>query len=94
MNFDLTEDQLMIQQMVRDFAEQEIRPNLNKWDEGEIFPIETMKKMGKKSEKMGEKSKKFNFSPNLFHFFYCFKIHLIQGINYDPPKNFKNGKQI
>jgi len=46
MNFDLTEDQLMIQQMVRDFAEQEIRPNLNKWDEGEIFPIETMKKMG------------------------------------------------
>ena len=46
MNFDLTEDQLMIQQMVRDFAEQEIRPNLNKWDEDEIFPIETMKKMG------------------------------------------------
>ena len=46
MNFDLTEDQLMIQQMVRDFAEQEIRPNLNKWDEGEIFPIETMKKIG------------------------------------------------
>ena len=46
MNFDLTENQLMIQQMVRDFAEKEIRPNLNKWDEEEIFPIETMKKMG------------------------------------------------
>jgi alkylation response protein AidB-like acyl-CoA dehydrogenase len=46
MNFDLTQDQLMIQQMVRDFAEQEIRPNLNKWDQDEIFPIETMKKMG------------------------------------------------
>ena len=46
MNFDLTENQLMIQQMVRDFAEKEIRPNLNKWDQEEIFPIETMKKMG------------------------------------------------
>lgn len=46
MNFDLTEDQLVIQQMVRDFSEKEIRPNLNKWDEGEIFPIEIMKKMG------------------------------------------------
>lgn len=46
MNFDLTEDQLVIQQMVRDFSEKEIRPNLNKWDKGEIFPIEIMKKMG------------------------------------------------
>jgi alkylation response protein AidB-like acyl-CoA dehydrogenase len=46
MNFDLTEDQLVIQQMVRDFSEKEIRPYLNKWDEGEIFPIEIMKKMG------------------------------------------------
>ena len=46
MNFDLTENQLMIQQMVRDFAEKEIRPNLNKWDEEEIYPIDIMKKMG------------------------------------------------
>ena len=46
MNFDLTENQLMIQQMVRDFAEKEIRPNLNKWDEEEIFPTDIMKKMG------------------------------------------------
>ena len=46
MNFDLTENQLMIQQMVRDFAEKEIRPNLNKWDKEEIFPVEIMKKMG------------------------------------------------
>ena len=46
MNFDLTENQLMIQQMVRDFAEKEIRPNLNKWDEEEIFPLDIMKKMG------------------------------------------------
>lgn len=47
MNFDYNENQLMIQQMVRDFAEKEIRPNLNKWDEEEFFPVETMKEMGK-----------------------------------------------
>ena len=46
MNFELNENQKMISQMVRDFAEKEIRPHLNKWDEDEIFPIETMKKMG------------------------------------------------
>ena len=32
--------------MVRDFAEKEIRPNMKKWDDEEIFPEETMKKMG------------------------------------------------
>ena len=46
MNFDLNENQKMIAQMVRDFAEKEIRPNRNKWDEEEYFPVETMKKMG------------------------------------------------
>ncbi len=46
MNFELNENQIMISQMVRDFAEKEIRPNLNKWDSEEIFPVETMKKMG------------------------------------------------
>ena len=46
MNFDLTEDQLMIQQMVKDFAEKEIRPNVNLWDKEEIFPLDVMKKMG------------------------------------------------
>jgi len=46
MNFELNENQLMIAQMVRDFAEKEIRPNLKKWDDEEFFPVETMKKMG------------------------------------------------
>lgn len=46
MNFELNENQTMISQMVRDFSEKEIRPNLNKWDSDEIFPVETMKKMG------------------------------------------------
>lgn len=46
MNFELNENQLMITQMVRDFALKEIRPNLKKWDDDEFFPIETMKKIG------------------------------------------------
>ncbi len=46
MNFELNENQLMIAQMVRDFAEKEIRPNMKKWDDEEFFPLETMKKMG------------------------------------------------
>lgn len=46
MNFELNENQLMISQMVRDFSEKEIRPNFNKWDSEEFFPVDTMKKMG------------------------------------------------
>lgn len=46
MNFDLNENQKMIAQMVRDFAEKEIRPYMNKWDDEEYFPVDTMKKMG------------------------------------------------
>ena len=46
MNFELNENQKMIAQMVRDFAEKEIRPNMMKWDQDEFFPIEAMKKMG------------------------------------------------
>ena len=46
MNFELNENQKMITQMVRDFAEKEIKPYLNKWDEEEFFPVDTMKKMG------------------------------------------------
>ena len=46
MNFELNENQKMIADMCRDFAEKEIRPNMMKWDQDEIFPIEAMKKMG------------------------------------------------
>jgi len=46
MNFELNENQQMIAQMVRDFAEKEIRPKRNEWDDKEEFPVEVMKKMG------------------------------------------------
>lgn len=46
MNFERNESQVMIAQMVRDFAEKEIKPNLNQWDADEFFPVDVMKKMG------------------------------------------------
>lgn len=46
MNFEQNENQGMIAQMVRDFAEKEIKPNMKNWDDHEIFPEETMKKLG------------------------------------------------
>lgn len=46
MHFELTKEQQMIKEMVRDFAEKEIAPYASKWDEEAIFPIETFKKMG------------------------------------------------
>jgi len=46
MNFDLSENQKMIAQMVRDFAEKEIRPNFMEWDESQEFPVYVFKKLG------------------------------------------------
>ncbi len=44
--FDLTEDQRAVREMVRDFAESEIRPIAMKIDQTHDFPLETAKKMG------------------------------------------------
>ena len=46
MNFARTEQQEMIAQMVRDFAEKEVRPHFSMWDAEEFFPVETLKKAG------------------------------------------------
>ncbi|MDR9397946.1 MAG: acyl-CoA dehydrogenase [Salibacter sp.] len=46
MNFEMTENQRMIQDMVQDFAEKEIKPNVLKWDEDQTFPVDLMKRMG------------------------------------------------
>jgi alkylation response protein AidB-like acyl-CoA dehydrogenase len=43
----MTETQLMVAQSARDFAEQHIRPNIMKWDEAQIFPVELFREMGK-----------------------------------------------
>ena len=41
-----SDNQLMIKQMVRDFAEKEIRPNVMIWDESQEFPVHVFKKLG------------------------------------------------
>jgi len=45
-SFDLSENQKMIAQMVRDFGAKEIRPKMMEWDESQHFPIDLFKKMG------------------------------------------------
>ncbi len=45
-SFDLSEDQTAVRQMVREFAESEIRPIAMKIDESHDFPLATTKKMG------------------------------------------------
>lgn len=46
MNFEYSENQQMIAQTVRDFAEKHIRPYVMEWDETQHFPMETMHKLG------------------------------------------------
>ncbi len=46
MDFIQSENQIMIAQMLRDFAEKEIKPFMKQWDDDEYFPIDTMKKLG------------------------------------------------
>lgn len=46
-SFESTENQHMIAQMVRDFAERNIRPNIMEWDESQTFPLDTFREMGK-----------------------------------------------
>lgn len=45
-DFALNENQKMIQQMVRDFAEKHIKPNFMVWDEEQILPVEALKELG------------------------------------------------
>ncbi len=46
LDFEKTENQIMIAQMVRDFADKHIRPKMMEWDEAQIFPVEVFKKLG------------------------------------------------
>ena len=45
-NFEESENQQMIAQMVKDFGELEIKPNIMDWDESQEFPIPLFRKMG------------------------------------------------
>src|SRR5215467_15662245 len=46
MDFELSEELLEIKRIVREFAENEIRPHVMEWDEKQIFPLDTLKRLG------------------------------------------------
>jgi len=47
MNFENSENQVMIENMVRDFADKHIRPKMMEWDESQYFPRELFSELGK-----------------------------------------------
>ena len=47
MDFNLSKEELLLQQMLREFAENEVKPLAQEVDEEERFPAETVKKMAK-----------------------------------------------
>jgi alkylation response protein AidB-like acyl-CoA dehydrogenase len=46
MDFQLDDAHLQIQRMVRDFCEEEVKPQARRWDETGEFPFATVKKLG------------------------------------------------
>lgn len=45
--FELSEGQQMMMEMIRDFGEKHIRPNIMTWDESQEFPVALFHEMGK-----------------------------------------------
>lgn len=46
LNFSLSENQIMIADMIRKFGKENILPKMMEWDEAQHFPVEVFKKMG------------------------------------------------
>ena len=47
MEFEYTPEQVQLRKAVREFAEAEIAPHVAEWDEGQIFPLEVIRKLGR-----------------------------------------------
>lgn len=43
---DLTENQILIRDTIRDFAQKKIKPKIMEWDEPQIFPMEIFRELG------------------------------------------------
>jgi alkylation response protein AidB-like acyl-CoA dehydrogenase len=43
---ELTENQILIRDTIRDFAENKIKPKVMEWDEAQIFPMEIFRELG------------------------------------------------
>ena len=46
LHFATSENQQHIKQMIRDFCEKRIRPNVMEWDEAQVFPREIFRELG------------------------------------------------
>ena len=46
MDFEYTPEQIQLRRSVREFAEAEILPHVMEWDEAQIFPLDTIRKLG------------------------------------------------
>jgi alkylation response protein AidB-like acyl-CoA dehydrogenase len=46
-DFEYTPEQEQLRKSVREFAEAEIAPHVMEWDEGQIFPLEVVRKLGR-----------------------------------------------
>jgi alkylation response protein AidB-like acyl-CoA dehydrogenase len=46
MDFNYTDTQISITEMIRDFANKHIRPDMMEWDETQKFPVDLFRKMG------------------------------------------------
>jgi len=47
LDFQLNEEQLQLKKSVREFAEREIAPHVMEWDEAGMFPLDTIKELGR-----------------------------------------------
>ena len=47
MDFDFSPEQIQLRRAVREFARAEIAPHVMEWDENQIFPLETIRKLGR-----------------------------------------------
>ena len=46
MDMTWTEEELLLQRTLRDYAQQELLPHYGRWDKGEAFPREKMRELG------------------------------------------------
>jgi alkylation response protein AidB-like acyl-CoA dehydrogenase len=46
-DFEYTPEQQQLRKAVREFAEAEIAPHVMEWDEGQVFPLEVVRKLGR-----------------------------------------------
>ena len=46
LGFQLSDEQLAVRKMVRDFAESELAPHVMEWDEAQVFPREAIARLG------------------------------------------------